>query len=525
MKEAAARAARARRVRGRTVACALLATLLLVAAPAARADRRPNVVLIVVDDLARDDIPHLDRLEDMVFRAGTEFRRFAAPDALCGPSRVSILRGQYSHNTGVTTNKRVFATTHALGLESSTIATWLQSDGYATALFGKYLNEYGRKNDPLGATYVPPGWTEWYGGIPGFGFWLNHNGSVVRYPEDGPHANDVLADLAVSFIARNADRPMFLYVAPGSAHGDAPPAHRHENAFADAVLPQNPAFNEEDVSDKPAWIRRITKPLPPDQPRRLERYRNRLRSMLSVEDLIASILRELRVRGVLKNTYVVFLSDNGFHYGEHRIKASKATAYDESLLVPAAIRGPGVPAGVALDHLVTNGDLAVTIADLAGVTVPDFVDGRSLVPLLRADRPSAGEWRRAIGIEHVDPRAKGDGPSPSFHGVLLNQWKYVRYPVTDEEELYDRVADPYELQSLHAAGHDACRSALRAWADELLACSGRECRALERDQVESPRRLACTRGAPALSAAAPALDEPLWPLAAAAVDESACTRP
>lgn len=496
----------------------------LVIARPSDAVERPNVVLIVVDDLAQDDIEHLPRLRSMIFSTGTGFARFETPNPLCGPSRASILRGQYSHNTGVVTNKRVFATAHQLSLEASTIATWLQKSGYATGLFGKYLNAYGRTNDPRGKSYVPPGWSEWYGGVPGqgFGFWLNHNGTVVRYPNDGPHANDVLSDLAVSFIWRNADRPMFLYIAPGSVHGDAPPAHRHEGEFSDAQLPQGPAFNEADVSDKPQWIRRLD-PRPADWPRRVSRYRNRLRAMLSVEDLIAAVLRALTDAGVLEQTYIVFMSDNGFHYGEHRIKMSKATAYNEALLVPAAIRGPAVPGGAVLDHLVTNADLAPTIAEWTGTVAPQFVDGQSMAPLLRAECPEADLWRQAIGIEHLDSRAKGDGPAPSFFGVLLKRWKYVRYPGTDEEELYDLESDPYELQSLHETVAPACLSALREWAERLATCVGEVCRDLERNRATPPSELVCTTsGPPVLLASKDRLDTRQLFASAIAFDESTC---
>jgi len=501
--------------------------MLLIAAPLCAA-QRPNVVLVVVDDVARDDIKHLARLQEMVFDAGTEFTRFATPNALCGPSRVSILRGQHSHNTGIKTNKRVFATAHALGLEASTIATWLQDSGYATALFGKYLNAYGRKGGPRGATYVPPGWSEWYGGTPGrgFGFWLNHNGTVVHYPTDGPHANDVLAELVVSFVSRNAERPMFLYIAPGSAHGDAPAARRHEDAFADAAFPQGPAFNEEDVSDKPKWIRNQRRAPPPaGSSRHLERYRNRLRALLSVEDLIASLLDALLDVGVLDRTYVVFVSDNGFHYGEHRIKATKATSYDESILVPAAVRGPGVPAGRVLEHLATNADLAATIADWAGATPPYFVDGRSLAPLLRARRPAPDAWRSAIGIERLDSRAKGDGPSPSFFGIRLGRWKYVRYPASGEEEFYDLALDPNELESLHGSARPTCTSALRQWAALLARCVGTECRALEDSATAPPQDLFCEVRPPFLLADPALRNANFWPTPAIAFDESMCRSP
>jgi N-acetylglucosamine-6-sulfatase len=460
----------------------VIALALLVVPAWGDAAARPNIVLVVVDDLATADVERLPRLQELLFRSGTEFTRFVAPNALCGPSRVSILRGQYSHNTGIENNSRVFARAYRLGLESSTVATWLRDVGYETGLFGKYLNSYGRENGPVRWEHVPPGWTEWYAGIPGlsYGFWLSHDGRLVRYPEDGPHANDVLADLAVGFIERHADGPMFLYVAPGSSHGDAAPAHRHRDALVDAKPPRRPNFDEDDLSDKPAWIQRLARRPGSEQPSQRERVRNRLRSQLSVEDLVASIMRALAERDRLDDTYFIFLSDNGFHYGEHRIKASKATAYDESIVVPAAIRGPGVPRGERIDHLVTTADLAVTIADLAGAATPHFVDGRSLVPLLRRDRPAPEAFRHAVAIERLDPRRKGDGPSPPFFGLRHNRWKYVFYPRTEEAEIYDLDADPFELRSLHAASATRCGGALHAWSRALSRCIGQQCRDLEK---------------------------------------------
>jgi arylsulfatase A-like enzyme len=463
---------------GRACAVATLATVLVHAlAPDAAAADRPNVVLIVVDDMSSDDLRQLPRLRELLFDPGVELTRFVAANALCAPSRVSILRGQYGHNTGLTGNHAAFARAHAAGLEQSTLATWLQAAGYATGLFGKYINGYGRKISGLGRDYVPPGWTEWYGGTPGhgYGFWLNENGTVVQYPDDGPHANDVLADLATAFVARHAGAPMFLYIAPGSPHGAAPPAHRHEGAFADLAPPEHPSTDEQDVSDKPAWIQAL--PRLAGAGRKAERYRNRLRSMLSVEDLVAAVMDALRAHGELDHTYFVFTSDNGFHYGEHRLKSTKATIYDEAIVVPTAIRGPGVTPGERIPHLALGSDLAPTIAAWAGAAVPDFVDGMSLTPLLRADRPSPADWRTTIAIEHPHP-GPGDGPSPGFVGIRQERCKFALLE-TGEEELYDTALDPYELRSVHDSIDDATRAALESSTRALASCSGRTCRDLE----------------------------------------------
>ena len=436
----------------------------------------------------------------MLFDPGIEFTRFATPNALCGPSRLALLRGQYGHNTGATSNRRLYAHVHGQGLEQSTIATWLHDSGYATALFGKYINGYGRRIAGVGRDYVPPGWTEWYGGAPGgaFSFWLNENGTVVHFDADGPHANDVLGDLAVSFIHRHAEGPMFLYVAPGSPHGRAWPAHRHDGAFGDAEPPEGPSTYEADVSDKPAWIRNLHQSPTGNGARRLQQYRNRLRSMLSVEDLIASVMEALRADSQLENTYFIFTSDNGFHYGEHRIKAAKATAYGESIFVPTAIRGPGIPGGEQIDHLAANSDLAETMAEWGGATIPDFVDGKSLTPLLRPNRPVPGEWRRAIGLEHPHPMPHGDGPSPGFVGIQQNRCKYVRYE-TLEEEIYDTELDPYELTSVHESLDVHTRHDLRAWATALASCKGQVCRELEADAPEVECNRSCSRNRVAIA--------------------------
>jgi len=465
------------------IACllAVLATMTAEAAPS-QVVTRPNIVLIMVDDVRRDDVDRLPRLKEMLFESGVEFTRFVTPNALCGPSRVSTLRAQLGHNTGMTSNRALFARVYEDGLEQSTVATWLQDAGYATGLFGKYLNGYGRSIARVGRDYVPPGWSEWHVGNVGksFGFWLNSNGKVIHYPQDGPHSNDVLAELAVDFIRRHGDGPMFLWLAPGSSHGDAIPAARHANAFADQLLPDLPAA---DVGDKPKWIQDL-RPRTKRTARHLDHYRNRLRSMLSVEDLVAAVIDALRDADALEDTYIIFTSDNGFHYGEHRIHSSKATAYEEAILVPAAIRGPGIPAGEHLTHLVVNSDLAVTIGELAGVGVPPFVDGKSVRPLFDVERPSPEEWRTAIGIEHT-----GQGHRrPTFFGIRTLEWKFVHYPETGEEEVYDLELDPLELTNLRRELSATEVNVLRAWSDALAACRGQQCRHLESGPVDLPTR-------------------------------------
>src|SRR5690606_2890820 len=308
----------------------------------------PSIVLIVTDDEDLAIHEFMPKTRELLHDRGTTFDNFFVSYSFCCPSRASILRGQYAHNTHIVGNEPPWGGHEKfrhLGLEESTVATWLQDAGYRTAMVGKYLNRYVPERDG-----VPPGWNEWYVGgnaHPSYNYTLNENGQVVTYgdrPED--YLNDVLTEKAVQVIrnASAAAEPFFLYVLPYTPHSPSVAAPRHEGMFADAQLPRTPAFDEADVSDKPAFIRMIP-PLDEEDIGRLEReYRRRLASLQGVDDMVARIVEELEAADMLDNTYVLYGSDNGFHLGAHRLPAGKDFAYEEDIRVPAVVRGPGVPA-------------------------------------------------------------------------------------------------------------------------------------------------------------------------------------
>jgi len=356
---------------------------------------RPNVVLILLDDLNAQLLGQLPALQALIGEQGVAFTNFFVTTPLCGPSRATFLRGQYAHNHGMLANtgrEGGFQTFHRLGREESTVATWLQDAGYRTALVGKYLNGFPIGVDPR---FIPPGWDEWFAlaGIhPSYyGYELNENGTLVEYgtaAED--YITDVLAAKATDFVARASDdgRPFFLLVAPLTPHAPAPPAPRHAEALGDARAPHLPSYNEVDVDDKPSWLRSVPQ-LTVDQMNQLdELYRQRLRSLLAVDEMVASLFDTLQQKQTLENSYVFFASDNGSFAGEHRLGIGKEAAYEEAIRVPLLVRGPGIPARRKVPDLCLNVDLAPTIAELAGVRVPDFVDGRSLMPQLLGWRPT-----------------------------------------------------------------------------------------------------------------------------------------
>jgi len=304
----------------------------------------------------------------------------------------------------------------------------------------------------------------------------------VDYKGD-EHIDDALARLAVEFIDRHHNEPMFLYIASPSPHNSMTPANRYKDSYKDVRLPQSPSFNEEDISDKPSYVRRF--PIKSaDDPGRLEGFRIRLRTLLSVEDSIRKVMQVLDKYDIKNNTYFVFVSDNGWQYGEHRIPHQKLTPYQASNTVPAWIWGSGIPEGLSTDYLVANSDLAQTFAEWAGAKVPNFVDGRSLVRLLGNIPVPRSQWRQVIPLayrqELFTPWPNVNTPFlPEYFGLLTNSEKYVHYS-TLEQELYLHDSDPYEMDSRHEnpLQTEKIRQLLK-WAQAFGSCYGDRCRLLD----------------------------------------------
>jgi N-acetylglucosamine-6-sulfatase len=466
-----------------------------------RTSDRPNVVLILTDDLDAgllEEYPaRYPNLRDLAAE-GTTFENAFVTDPLCCPSRATILRGQYTHNHQIVGNwrpqggaKKFFD----LGHEDSTVATWLQDESYRTALVGKYMNDYYGDR-------VPVGWDDWYAIAGGhLSEDLNENGRVRRYDPERYHLDAVLADKAADYVRRPSDdgAPFFMWVGTQAPHAPATPAPRHEGTFPEARLPRSPSFDEEDVSDKPDWVRDNP---PLDQERiapMQDLYRNRLRSMLAVDEMVGRLVDALKDRGELDNTYIFFTSDNGWHAGEHRLTPGKWTAYEEDTRVPLVVRGPGVPEGETLEHLVLNNDLAPTFADLAGAKIPSFVDGRSLAPLFDGDPLAEENWRSAFlveaGTEILGPTAvpplsgdplpedwqrapREDWGRPGLEAVRTGEHLYIEYG-TGERELYDLKGDPYQLENLYESAAPELLGRLKGRLAALSGCSGDDCRAAE----------------------------------------------
>ena len=467
----------------------------------------PNVILILTDDLDVDSISHLPNLRSLLIERGTTFENAFVTDSLCCPSRATILRGQYAHNHEILSNEPPHGGSgkfRALGHEDSTVATWLKSAGYRTVLFGKYMNGYE-------GTRVPPGWDDWYAVSGNYtSTRLNENGRLVDYDPEQYHLDDVLAQKATDYVRDPSgnvpsfllpDKPFFMWLGTKAPHQPADPAPRHADALAKVSLPKPPSFDEADVSDKPDWIR-DNPPLSPEQSSYMEDlYRKRLQSMLAVDEMIGQLTDTLRESGELDDTYIFFTSDNGYHMGQHRLTTGKWTAYEEDIRVPLIVRGPGVPEGAKLEHLVLNNDLAPTFAELGGAEVPSFVDGRSLVPLLKHTPPSLKDWRQAFLVEaaselggvEADPTVEDGSPElplsgdpfperrwghPALEALRTEEGLYVEYE-TGERELYNLREDPYQLENRYGMAGPGLIGRAQGWLEALRGCAGATCRAAE----------------------------------------------
>ena len=404
---------------------------------------RPNIVLILTDDQRWDSASTMPSVQSLLVAHGVNFTNAFVVDPLCCPSRAAILKGAYAHTTGVYNNEGPYSPFVAFD-DRSTVATWLEGAGYRTALIGKYFNAYTESR----AAYVPPGWNRWVafattdvGGGRYYDYGLSLDGTLVtRGSATTDYSTDVLAGYADSFI-RTADpnQPLFLYFTPYGPHEPATAAPRDLNTFPNLAPYRPPSFDEADVSDKPAYIRAIPRLTASQISRENLIRRKQLQTLQSVDDAVGTIVQALTDTGRLSNTMIVFMSDNGFSYGEHRWgltgAQNKQVPYEESIRVPYVVRYDPLTATPRTDpNLVLNIDLAPTFAALAGAAAPG-AEGRSLIPLLTTP---ATPWRTDFLVEHHLTGV------PSYCAVRSTNAIYVRYN-TREEELYLLASDPYQL--------------------------------------------------------------------------------
>jgi N-acetylglucosamine-6-sulfatase len=447
--------------------------------PTAGDPGRPNFVVIIADDMAyglfgpgrRLPFLSLPNLEALSAR-GAFFDRAFVTTALCSPSRASMLSGLYAHRHGVFGNEITDI--------SPAIPTYpqiLQKSGYETAHIGKWHMD-AQTDRPR------PGYDYWVS-FRGQGVYndpvMNENGRVVQRTG---YITDLLTNYAVDWLRQPHPRPFVLVLGHKAPHQPADPAPRHAGALAVDSLPE-PANFADTFADKPSWQRRYVRcggtpsayaSCPDPQPVAIPRWPwpaqdhdrlDYLRTLLAVDDSLGRIVSTLASLDLTRSTYVVFISDNGFFLGEHRL-GDKRLAYEESMRVPLVIAGPGVPPH-EVSSMALNLDLAPTILDLAGATVPADMQGRSLARTLRAQGPMV---RDSFLYEY--DRETAFPVIPDIRAIRTQNRKYVSYPDNpNDDELYDLAADPGELVNLaHHSDWAGARADLRLQLERLLVETG-----------------------------------------------------
>ena len=474
------------------IVAGLLAAGLAGPGAAAAQSGRPNIVVLLTDDQEQSSMQVMKKTAKEMKRKGVTMKRFYDNFPLCCPSRTTLLTGQYAHNHGVLSNQApdggfgVFNELHG----QSNLATWLQRAGYETGYVGKFLNEYAEP-DEYGTlpTTIPPGWDDWRALAPAraeyFNYTLNQNGRLTEYGgRKRDYSTDVFTTKAKRFIRRSSPgaTPFFLmlgYAAPhGGGGGDpgrscnraAVPAPRHLGTLKQKSKGAlSTAFNEGDISDKPSPIAAIPALTEGQVSDTLRKRRCAWESLLAVDESVAEIVREIKRDGERRNTYVFFLSDNGYLRGEHRIRNNKRYLYEESARVPFIARGPGIARGKSSSDVVTNADLAPTILELSGAQPELVVDGQSLLGSLATP---ALEHGRTILLEAY----AGD----RITGLRNAQYLYAEWDTGGPEpevELYDNYSDPDQLTNLaDDPRYAAVVARLRDQLAETIDCAGADCR-------------------------------------------------
>ena len=450
----------------------------------------PNIVLFFSDDHAYQAIsaygdarklletPNIDRLA----REGMRFDRCLVTNSICGPSRATLLTGKYSHENGFYNN-----TNCTFDGSQTTFPKLLHSAGYQTAMIGKWH---------LGSN--PEGFDEWRI-LPGQGVYYNppmiHNGEKVQ--EVG-YITDLITNYSDDWLKnRDRSKPFLLMCQHKAPHREWSPAIRHLGHNGDRKYPEPPTLFDDysgrgfaereqhmsiekimnpndlklDISlnrlsdgDKAAWKAYYDPRNQAFESLHLEgkdlvrwKYQRYLHDYLGcvkgVDEGVGTILKVLDDEGLAENTIVIYSSDQGFYLGEHGW-FDKRWIFEESLRTPLLVRWPGVvEKGSSSQAIVSNLDIAETVLEAAGIPVPEAMQGRSLVPILRGKSPA--DWRRSFYYEYFEfPEPHRVRP---HNGVVTDRYKLVHFKGSDLEswELFDLKSDPLELTDVYGKPESA----------------------------------------------------------------------
>jgi len=486
-----------------------------------RAVTRPNVLVIMTDDMRYDELFAMPNVRKHVQQPGLTWRNAFSTTPLCCPARASFFTGKLEHNHKVLSHRKPYG--YQSFDDSRTLATALRGAGYQTGFVGKYLNGYG-PDAPKAApgtahsyTYVPNGWTDWRGAVddtpypdsdPRSGgtynyrrMTLNVNGRLVGHPRQ--YSANVVTDNTSAILRRFHQKaaPWFVVMNPVAPHYGGPrepddpspgfktPARPGwvKGKYDDLVrrapgIPVGPT--EKDISDKIQATRRFPELGPGDRAAVTKIARQRAESLRALDSSLGPVFQQLADSGELADTIIVFTSDNGYMLGEHHYRQGKVVGYDPSYRIPMLMAGPGIPQGTR-SAPITLIDLSATILRWTGATLAG-IDGRSVIPDLGADHG----WVRPLVYESKFPGVhRRDGvtgfDARTAIGVRTARYMYVRY-ASGEQELFDLKKDPLQLQSVARwKSYAGIRWQLRKVLDQVDYCRRAECKPLLPESLQT----------------------------------------
>jgi N-acetylglucosamine-6-sulfatase len=474
-------------------ASALPVAATFAGAPALARVRRPNIVMIVVDDMRFDEYaagghpyietPHIDSLS----AKGASFTRAYHATPLCSPNRASILTGQYASRHGILDNTSRNRASHMLSL----FAIDLQRAGYETAHIGKWH----MGNDPSPR--------------PGYDYWVSFEGQgrsidPILY-EDGAlrkthgYMTDLLTERALAFVRKKRSKPFFLYLGHKAVHPDITqnddgsissensgfvPAPRHQGRYDGQVVDRRPnhGFDKNDAKSKPVLaqayaiknsdevLRAVGGMVEQDVAE--DEIRRRAEMILAIDEGLGALVEALAEQRLLDDTMIVFTSDNGYFYGEHGLTVERRLPYEEAIRAPVLVRYPDWTApGARIGAFASSVDFAPTMLEAAGAAIPAHIQGKSLGPLLRDEEKAI---REAMLVEYYSH----ENPIPwtvamDYRVVLKRNFKLIKWlRFDDADELYDLDADPFEENNLFAnPAFGAVNNELRADLRDLATAS------------------------------------------------------
>ncbi|MBI4873833.1 MAG: sulfatase [Acidobacteria bacterium] len=414
------------------------------AVPAVGRAGKRNIVLILSDDHSYGHLgctghpwlrtPNLDRMA----AGGVLFRNAFVTTSLCSPSRASILTGQYAHAHGVIGNDM------DLPAGAATFPEFLQRESYRTGLVGKW--HIGSDTDE-----PRPGFERWCS-FAGQGVYndpvLNSDGTRIQAKG---YTTDLLTQEALRFLGQPDARPFFLMLSHKAPHSFCEPAERHRDLYRTEPIPvpASMADSDQNYSGKPEWVLRQRDSwhgvdgMYDRQIAFEQHYRDYCRTLMALDESVGGVLDLLASRGMLNDTLVLYMSDNGFQFGEHGL-IDKRTMYEPSIRIPMMAHCPDLfVAGRQVDEMVLNLDVAPTFLAAASAEIPRAMHGRSMLELLRG----GAQWRSDFLYEYFWNRTFPQ--TPTMTGLRTERFSYMRYHgIWDLNELYDMQRDSEQMRNL-----------------------------------------------------------------------------